>query len=92
MIAKEVKVKLKPETELRPCYILGHDKSKIKALFHCWTTIDYGINGMHGTKTAAIVELEDGSVTLIHPQAIKFVSGIFNEYSWFGEEEYKKEE
>ena len=42
---------------------------------------------MHGTKTAAIVELEDGSVTLIHPQAIKFVSGIFNEYSWFGEEE-----
>lgn len=92
MIAKEVKVKLKPDIELRPCYILGHDKSKIKALFHCWTTIDYGINGMHGTKTAAIVELEDGSVTLIHPQAIKFVSGIFNEYSWFGEEEYKKEE
>lgn len=92
MIAKEVKVKLKPETELRPCYILGHDKSKIKALFHCWTTIDYGINGMHGTKTAAIVELEDGSVTLIHPQAIKFVSGIFNEYSWVDEEEHKKEE
>ena len=92
MIAEEVKVKLKPDIELRPCYILGHDKSKIKALFHCWTTIDYGINGMHGTKTAAIVELEDGSVTLIHPQAVKFVSGIFNEYSWLGEEEYKKEE
>ena len=87
MIAEEVKVKLKPEMELRHCYILGHDKSKIKALFHCWTTIDYGMNGMHSTKTAAIVELEDGSVTLIHPQAIKFVSGIFNEYSWFGEEE-----
>lgn len=92
MIAKEVKVKLKPEMELRPCYILGHDKSKIKALFHCWTTIDYGMNGMNSIKTAAIVELEDGSVTLIHPQAIKFVSGIFNEYSWVGEEEYKKEE
>ena len=92
MIAEEVKVKLKQEIELRPCYILGHDRSKIKALFHCWTTIDYGTNGMHGTKTAAIVELEDGSVTLIHPQSIKFVSGIFNEYSWFGEEEYKKEE
>ena len=41
---------------------------------------------MHGTKTAAIVELEDGSVTLIHPQAIKFVSGKFNEYSWVEEE------
>ena len=93
MIAEEVKVKLKPEIELRPCYILGHDKSKIiKALFHCWTTIDYGTNGMHGTKTAAIVELEDGSVTLIHPQAIKFVSGIFNEYSWVEESEYKMED
>ena len=92
MIAEEVKIKLKPDIELRPCYILGYNNSRIKALFHCWTTIDYGINGIHGTKTAAIVELEDGSVTLIHPQSIKFVSGIFNEYSWFGEEEYKKEE
>ena len=84
-MAEEVKVKCKPEIELRPCYILVHDKLKIKALFHCWTMIDYGTNGMHGTKTAAIVELEDGSVTLIHPQAIKFVSGIFNEYSWVEE-------
>ena len=87
MIAEEVKVKLKPEIELRPCYILGYNNSRIKALFHCWTTIDYGINGIHGTKTAAIVELEDGSVTLAHPQSIKFLSGIFNEYSWVGEEE-----
>ena len=87
MIAEEVKVKLKPDIELRPCYIIRHYKSKIKALFHCWTEIDYGMNGMNGTKTAAIVELEDGSVTLVHPQAIKFVSGIFNEYSWVEEEE-----
>lgn len=86
MIAEEVKIKLKPEMDLRPCYILGHDKSKIKALFHCWTAIDYGY-GTHNIKTAAIVELEDGSVTLIHPQSIKFVSGIFNEYSWVEEEE-----
>lgn len=91
MIAEEIKVKLKPNIELRPCYILGHNKSKIKALFHCWTTIDYGY-GMHNTKTAAIVELEDGSVTLAHPQAIKFVSGIFKEYSLVDKEEYKKEE
>ena len=82
MIAEEIKVKLKPEIDLRPCYILGHDKSKTKVMFHCWTEIDYGTNGTHGTKTAAIVELEDGSVTLAHPQSIKFVSGIFNEYSW----------
>lgn len=86
MIAEEVKIKLKPEMDLRPCYILGHDKSKIKALFHCWTTIYY-CYGMNNIKTAAIVELEDGSVTLIHPQSIKFVSGIFNEYSWVEEEE-----
>ena len=85
MIAKEVKVKLKPDIELRPCYILGHDKSKIKALFHCWTTLDYGMNGLLGTKPAPIGELEDGPLTLIHPQAIKFVSGIFNEYSWVEE-------
>ena len=82
-----IEVKLKPEMGLRPCYILGHDESKIKALFHCWTKIDYGMHGMHGIKTAAIVELEDGSVTLIHPQSIKFISGIFNEYSWGKEEE-----
>lgn len=86
MIAEEVKIRLKPEMDLRPCYILGHDKSKTKALFHCWTAIDYGY-GTHNIKTAAIVELEDGSVTLIHPQSIKFVSGIFNEYSWVDEED-----
>ena len=87
MIAEEIKVKLKPEIELRPCYILGYNNSRMKALFHCWTTIDYGINGIHGTKTAAIVELEDGSVTLAHPQSIKFLSGIFNQYSWVEEED-----
>ena len=78
-MAEEIKVKLKPEMELRSCYILGNDKSKTKVLFHCWTTIDDGVSGI---KTAAVVELEDGSVTLIHPQSIKFLSGIFNEYSW----------
>lgn len=79
MMAGEIKVKLKPEMELRPCYILGYDKPNTKALFHCWTAIDDGVSGI---KTAAILELEDGSVTLIHPQSIKFISGIFNEYSW----------
>ena len=87
MIAEEFKIRLKPEMELRPCYILGHDKPKTKAMFHCWTEIDYGTNGTHGINTADIVELEDGSVTLAHPQSIKFVSGIFNEYSWVEEED-----
>lgn len=80
------------EIELRPCYILGHNNPGTKALFHCWTTIDYGMNYMHGIKTAAIVELEDGSITLIHPQSIKFISGVFNEYSWGEEEEQRKDE
>ena len=89
MMAGEIKVKLKPEMELRSCYILGCNKQKTKALFHCWSTLD---DGMHGTKTAAIVELEDGSITLVHPQSIKFLSGIFNEYSWEERDEPNNED
>jgi hypothetical protein len=79
------------ETKLRPCYILGANDSKTKALFHCWSFHSdiYSpspLVGGHGggvvARTAAIVELEDGSVTLIHPQSIKFVSGICEEYAW----------
>lgn len=70
--------------EFRPCYILGRGRnnSRIKALFHCWATLDYGMYGANRVKTAAIVEFEDGSLALIHPESIKFVSGVFNEYTW----------
>lgn len=81
---------LNVEIKLRPCYILGKD-SKQKALFHCWSYHSdiYAPSPMVGghpggvvARMSAIVELEDGSVTLIHPQSIKFVSGIFDEYVW----------
>ena len=79
------------ETKLRPCWIIKNKKSKTKALFHCWgfhsDVIDPSplIGGHSGgviARMSAIVELEDGSITLIHPQSIKFVSGIFDEYCW----------
>ena len=79
------------ETKLRPCLILGDKGSKTKALFHCWSFHSdiYAPSVMVGghpggtvARTAAIVELEDGSITLINPQSIKFVSGIFDGYCW----------
>lgn len=79
------------ETKLRPCYIIGEKGSKAKALFHCWSFHSYvlspspmvgGHTGGVVARTGAVVELEDGSITLIHPQSIKFVSGIFDEYAW----------
>lgn len=79
------------ETKLRPCYIIGEKGSKTEALFHCWSfhsdiySPSLLVGGHHGgvvARTAAIVELENGSITLIHPQSIKFVSGIFDEYNW----------
>jgi hypothetical protein len=62
-----------------------------KALFHCWsfTSDIYAPSvmvGGHGggvvARTGAIVELEDGSVTIVEPHCIKFVPGIFDEYVW----------
>lgn len=51
----------------RPCFVDGK-----KALFHRWTAynvIDY-----------AIVEYEDGTVDIVHPQSIRFVSGKVEEF------------
>lgn len=56
-------------TMYRPCFVDGK-----KALFHRWTAynvIDY-----------AIVEYEDGTVDIVHPQSIKFVPGKFIEYNF----------
>lgn len=49
-----------PNAMYRPCFVDGR-----KALFHRWTAynvIDY-----------AIVEYEDGTVDIVHPQSIRFV-------------------
>lgn len=64
--------------ECRPCYINGRKNTNTKALFHCWCSFV----GMGYTDTAAIVELEDGTVTLIHPQSIKFSDDAFSKYCW----------
>ena len=53
----------------RPCFVDGK-----KALFHRWTAynvIDY-----------AIVEYEDGTVDIVHPQSIRFLPGKFDEYNF----------
>lgn len=83
------------ETKLRPCYVVG-PKSKTKALFHCWSfTSDlYNASPMVGghpggcvARMRAVVELEDGEVIMVHPERIRFVPGIFNEYAWGEEKE-----
>lgn len=87
------------ETKLRPCYILGEHGNKTKALFHCWNHISNVVDaspliGGHPggavAWTAAIVELEDGSITLVHPQNITFMPGIFEDYCWNDEEKEKE--
>ena len=83
------------ETRLRPCYVVANGKTQ-KALFHCWSfhsdiyspsPLVGGHPGGVVARIGAIVELEDGDVTLIDPHCIKFVSGIFDEYVWDKEEE-----
>lgn len=82
------------ETKLRPCWIVGKD-SNTKALFHCWSfhsdVVDPSplIGGHSGgviARMSAIVELEGGYITLVHPQSIRFVPGIFDGYAWDKEE------
>lgn len=56
----------------RPCFVDGK-----KALFHRWTAynvIDY-----------AIVEYEDGTVDIVHPQSIRFVPLNFKKYEFTDE-------
>lgn len=92
------------ETKLRPCYIIkeqGEKVTKTKALFHCWDFISNVVDasplvGGHPggviAYTAGIVELEDGSITLILPQSIQFVPGGFEDYVWDGYTDYRKED
>lgn len=84
------------ETKLRPCYVVGND-SEAKALFHCWSYHSdiYAPSvmiGGHGggvvARTGAVVELEDGSVTVVRPESIRFVPWIFDEYGWDGRNSY----
>ena len=83
------------EPKLRPCYVVDNGKTQ-EALFHCWSfhsdiyspsPLVGGHPGGVVARTRAIVELEDGSVVLIEPHLVKFVSGIFDEYAWDEEKE-----
>lgn len=78
------------ETRLRPCYVVANG-NKQKALFHCWSfhsnvvSPSPMVGGHPGgviARMSAIVELEDGDVTLTEPHCIKFVSGVFDDYTW----------
>ena len=72
---------MKIQTELRPCWITNGEK-KTKALFHCWSYIGPASD----ISVAAIVEVEGGYITLVHPQSIKFLDDMFSEYIWEKEE------
>lgn len=83
------------ETKLRPCHVVG-SKSETKALFHCWSFHSdlYNASPMVGghpggvvARMGAIVEFEDGRVSVVRPESIRFVPGIFNEYGWGDEDE-----
>lgn len=68
--------------EYRPCYVDNR-----KALFHCWSVRAYVRSGlMIGTAsgqmidTYGIVEYEDGSVSEVEPNEIRFADNLINEY------------
>lgn len=66
---------MKIEFPLRPCYVMrGESKTKEKALFHNWAYFSDvvppslmvgGHNGGNVSRTAAIIELEDGTIAEI---------------------------
>lgn len=67
--------------ELRPCKVKQDDGSERKALFHKWG------------EPLGIVEFEDGAISQVEPERIRFIDGRFIEYmfpdSW--EKEYDAE-
>ena len=74
--------KVEMRSKLRPCYVQVRPCKIEKALFHCWNP-----NGSYLTKgTVGIVELEDGQVTTVLPECLRFADNTFNEYTWNREE------
>lgn len=65
-------------SKLRPCYVQVRLCKTEKALFHCWNH-----NGAYLTGgTVGIVELEDGQVTTVLPECLRFADNAFSEYTW----------
>ena len=80
------------QPKLRPCFI---GKDNRKALFHCWEHFSEVIApspmvGGHPGGTLSfvrgVVEFEDGHVSTIAPENIKFVDIASEEYIWPEEE------
>lgn len=66
----------------RVCYADGE-----KALFHCWSQVSDIViikdTGEElGTNTYAIVELEDGTITRVKPEKIKFCDNYAQQYNY----------
>jgi hypothetical protein len=83
--------------ELRPCEVKFRGEVK-KALFHKWMTYaeiikpSLMIEGDKGGQLQcdqAIVELENGLVTIILPWEVKFVDNAFCEFAWAWPEDDK---
>lgn len=78
------------EYEKRPCMIMMSGKEQ-KALFHSWADRAELVGGsplMGGhpagqlRTTVGIVELEDGTVTEVYPNQIRFLDKKIQEYFW----------
>lgn len=82
------------EPALRPCVVAG----KNKCLFHRWEQLSEiippspmigGHSGGCISHVCGIVENEDGSITRVHPNEIRFLDNIFKNYCFA---EYTEEE
>lgn len=76
------------KNEVRPCYAQGR-----RALFHGWSHVSKIHNAvLRGTvsgvisDTFAIVEFEDGNISRIEPEHIRFADNLFDEYYFKGNE------
>lgn len=72
------------KNEVRPCYARGR-----RALFHGWSNVSQIHNAvLKGTvsgvisDTFAIVEFEDGNISRIEPEHIRFADNLFDEYCY----------
>lgn len=82
--------------ELRPCMVAirkgGEEK---KAFFHCWnhwaqtvpaSMLRGGAPAGQHAETYGIVEFEDGTITNVYPQQIRFLDSKHEEICWNEEE------
>lgn len=84
--------KLTIREELRPCLVFGLDPAgkrydkrlNKKAMFHRWIEMN-DINSFAGKTIKALVEYEDGTLSLVNYSLVKFSDPQHKEY-YFGEE------